>query len=153
MQLFAKRSLDLKTVVQFLKYMVGGTVYFWSGYLVFAICYSGLHWDWLPSKMLADVVGWTLNYLIQRYWAFADKNLDKNESRTIEKYGLVSLFNLGLDYLIIAGLKMVGVSPYVGFFISAGFFTVWNYFIYRFWVFMIKDKKKGAKNDRQRATD
>jgi len=142
---FAKRSITSvtrKDVVQFLMYMVGGSVYFWSGYVVFAFCYSGLHWDWLPAKMMADVIGWTLYYLIQRYWAFNRKALAHHEGQTISKFGLVSILNLGLDYLIIAGLKALGVSPYIGFFISSGFFTVWNFAWYRFWVFMGKATKE-----------
>jgi putative flippase GtrA len=138
-----KRSdfrLSRHNIVQFLEYMVGGTVYFWSGYVVFALCYSGFAWDWLPSKMAADVIGWTLNYLVQRYWAFNSKDLQKHEKRAATRYILVSIVNLGLDYVIIWGLKSIGVSPYIGFFISAGFFTFWNYFWYRFWVFFSKRK-------------
>jgi hypothetical protein len=41
---------------------------------------------------------------------------------------------------MIWGLKSIGISPYVGFFISAGFFTAWNYLWYRFWVFYSKRK-------------
>jgi len=122
-------------IVQFLEYLIGGTVYFWSGYAIFAIGYSGLGWNWLYAKMLADVVGWTLNYAIQRYWAFNSKTLKDREARTVGRFALLTLVNLALDYFIIWGLNKMGVSPYIGFFISAGFFTVWNYFWYRFWVF------------------
>lgn len=122
-------------LIQFLKSAVGGTAYFWSGYLIFALCYSGLGWDWWWAKMLGDVVGWTLNYLLQRFWAFNDPRLKKHEWRAVGKYGLLTIFNFALDYAIIAVLKAVGISPYLGFFISAGFFTVWNYLWYRWWVF------------------
>jgi putative flippase GtrA len=125
-------------IVQFLEYMVGGTVYFWSGYLVFALCYSGLHWNWVWAKIAADIIGWTLNYFVQRYWAFANKGLKNHEARTLRRYSFITVANLGLDYLIIWSLQQVGVSPYIGFFISAGFFTVWNYLWYRFWVFYNK---------------
>jgi putative flippase GtrA len=124
-----------KRLVQFGEYFVGGASYFWSGYAIFALCYSGLHWNWLPAKMLADVVGWTINYLIQRFWAFKNPALNHRERRTITRYGVITIVNLGLDYAIIWGLNHAGISPYIGFFISAGFFTVWNYGWYRFWVF------------------
>jgi putative flippase GtrA len=137
-----------RNIIQFLQYMVGGTVYFWSGYIVFAIGYSGLGWNWLWAKMAADVVGWTLNYAVQRYWAFSSKSLTHHEGRTVSKFGLVALANLGLDYLIIWGLKTIGISPYVGFFISAGFFTVWNYLWYRFWVFFTAtNTKQGSSSN------
>jgi putative flippase GtrA len=130
-----------RNVIQFVEFMVGGTVYFWSGYIVFAICYSGLQWEWLPAKLMADVIGWSLNYLIQRYWAFNNPGLKRHEARTAGRYALITIFNLALDYLIIWSLKEAGVSPYIGFFISAGFFTVWNYFWYRFWVFFSSKRK------------
>ncbi len=139
---FVKRSISRKDVIQFLEFMVGGGAYFWSGYLVFAICYSGFHWDWLPAKLAADVVGLSLNYLIQRFWAFRSKRLAHHEGRILGRYGLISLLNLTLDYLIIASLKELGISPYVGFFISAGFFTIWNFAWYRFWVFIGNAKKQ-----------
>jgi putative flippase GtrA len=142
-----KRSdfrLTRRTIIQFLEYMVGGGTYFWSGYAVFAVCYSGLGWSWFPAKMIADVVGWTANYLIQRYWAFNNPSLAKHEGVTAGKYVVLTIFNLGLDYVIIWGLNEMGVSPYIGFFISAGFFTIWNYLWYRFWVFYTRTTR-GAK--------
>lgn len=144
---FAKRSITRKDVVQFLIYMVGGSVYFWSGYIVFAFCYSGLHWDWLIAKLAADVIGWSLNYVIQRYWAFNKQSLAHHEGQTIGRFGLVSLLNLALDYAIIASLKAAGISPYIGFFISSAFFTVWNYAWYRFWVFMGKNNKEESHDE------
>ncbi len=136
--------LTRRNVVQFLRYSVGGSLYFVSGYAVFAVFYSGAGWDWLYAKLLADVVGWTLNYLVQRYWAFTNKNLEHHEAQTAGKFTLVTLLNLGLDYLIIWELKNIGISPYLGFFISAGFFTVWNYLWYRFWVFFRQGKNNNG---------
>lgn len=138
---FAKRSITRKDIIQYLKYSVGGSVYFVSGYIIFALLYSGAGWDWLPAKLVADGFGWTANYLIQRYWAFDSKGLQHHEGRTLGRFGLISVCNLALDYAIIAGLKTVGVSPYIGFFISSGFFTIWNYLWYRFWVFFVTNKK------------
>lgn len=145
MAAFVIRSITKQDVIQFLEYLVGGMVYFWSGYLVFAFCYTGLGMDWFPAKIAADLVGWTLNYLVQRYWAFNSPRLKTHEERTIGRYSLLTLGNLVLDYLIIASLKAVGITPYVGFFISAGFFTIWNYVWYRLWVFYRKQTIKGGE--------
>lgn len=120
---------------QFIKYVAGGGVYFWSGYAVFALCYSGFKWAWLPAKIAADIVGWSLNYLIQRYWAFASDRLKLSEMQHAGRYIFISMIGLILDYLIIAGLYELGISPYLGFFIAAGFFTVWNFLWYKKWVF------------------
>jgi putative flippase GtrA len=121
--------------IQFIEYLIGGGVYFWVGYGVFAICYSGLHWYWLWSKLLADVIGWTLGFFIQRYWAFRNPKLSKYTKAVTGRYIAITLSNFLIDYLIVGGLRIVGVTPYIGLFVSSGFFTVWNYLWYRFWVF------------------
>jgi putative flippase GtrA len=120
---------------RFAKYMAGGTLYFWVAYGVFAFCYSGLHWIWLWSKVLADAIGWSLNYVVQRYWAFADSGHHLSEMQHVGRYIFIESIGFILDYLIIWGLNHVGISPYLGFFISAGFFTIWSYLWYKYWVF------------------
>jgi putative flippase GtrA len=128
-------SVNKALIVQFAKYMAGGGLYFWSGYAVFAACYSGLKWSWLPAKIAADVIGWTLNYFVQRYWAFAGPQRRLSEIQHVGRYATIVVIGFILDYLIIAGLYAVGVTPYIGFFIAAGFFTVWNFLWYKYWVF------------------
>ena len=41
-----------------------------------------------------------------------------------------------MDYAIIWGLTFIGITPYIGFFISSGFFTVWSWLWYKHWVFI-----------------
>jgi putative flippase GtrA len=124
-----------KAAVQFGKYLAGGSVYFWSGYAIFALGYSVLHLWWLWAKLAADAVGWTLNYLAQRYWAFASDHPRLSEMQHVARYLVIESIGFILDYLIIAGLKALGVTPYIGFFVSAAFFTVWSYLWYKYWVF------------------
>lgn len=141
MQLFVKHSKFHVEATRFFRSYIGGVVYFWSGYAVFAILYSGLGWDWLYAKIVCDIIGVSLNYIVQRYWAFKDLAHGQAKHKTAGKFTLVSVVGILVDYLIIAGLKQLGVSPYLGFFISAGCMTVWNFGWYRFWVFI--HKKKG----------
>jgi putative flippase GtrA len=122
-------------IQQFAKYMAGGTLYFWVAYGIFAICYSGFHWGWLPAKILADVIGWSLNYFVQRYWAFNSDHLKLSEMQHASRYIFIESIGFILDYIIIWGLNALGITPYIGFFISAGFFTVWSYLWYKHWVF------------------
>lgn len=129
------RKRARKLTVQFLEYFVGGNVFFISGYAVFSVCYSGFHWRWWQAKLLADAIGWTLNYLVQRYWAFKKRSLYGHEGSNRLRYVSISLVDTLLDYVIVGGLVVVGVSPYGGMFVAAGFFTIWNYLWYRFWVF------------------
>jgi putative flippase GtrA len=128
-----------KEVSRFAKYWLGGGVYFWLGYGVFALCYSVFHWKWLPSKILADLIGWTTNYFIQRFWAFSDR-ISLTEMQHAGRYIFIESIGFVIDYLMICGLKSIGITPYIGFFISAGFFSVWSYLWYKYWVFPEKKK-------------
>jgi putative flippase GtrA len=138
-------ELTRQSLKQFGKYMAGGSLYFWVGYAVFAICYSGLGWGWLPAKILADAIGWSLNYIVQRYWAFNSDHLKLSEMQHVGRYLFIEAIGFVLDYAIIGGLKAIGVTPYVGFFISAGFFTVWSYLWYKYWVFPEKQTASPQK--------
>lgn len=129
------KLIERKTAVQFGKYWVGGNVYFISGYLVFALCYSVFHWYWLWAKIAADILGWSLNYFAQRYWAFNSDRLRLSEMQHVGRYLFIESIGFVLDYLIIGGLNYVGITPYIGFFISAGFFSIWSFLWYKYWVF------------------
>jgi putative flippase GtrA len=130
---------------QFGKYLVGGSLYFWVGYGVFALCYSGLHWAWLPSKIVCDVIGWSLNYFVQRFWAFKNQ-VHLSEMQHAGRYIAIESVGFAIDYALIGGLVHVGITPYIGFFISGIFFTFWSFLWYKYWVFPETGGKKSAKD-------
>lgn len=131
-RLSKKNRLEL---IRFAEYFVSGGAYFWTGYLVFFICDKGLGLSLWWAKLLANITGWVVNYLLQRYWVFNNKQLAKHQTQVTTRYIIITLVNFGLDYLIVSTLKSAGLTPYLGQFASSGFFTVWNYLWYRFWVF------------------
>lgn len=121
--------------IQLLQYIVGGGGFFWSGYAAFAIFDGILHLPLFVAKQLANLIGLTVNYLIQDKWAFDTKKTKKTEERRRGRYFIITIVNLLIDYLIIVGLKEAGITPYLGQFASAGFFTIWNFLWYKYWVF------------------
>lgn len=129
-------------VIQFIYYNLGGVAFFLSGYLVFVLLYGVLHWWWWVAKGIADLVGWGLNYLIQRYLAFNEESKAQSQRKLISKYVGFSLLNVLIDYALVAGLYALGVSPFLGLWISSIFFTIWKYLWYKFWVFKNKPAKK-----------
>lgn len=138
-----------RRIIQAVEYMVSGGAYFWSGYLAFFIFDKKLGWSLFGAKMGANLVGWTVNFILQRYWVFRNPHLRGQLGAVTGRYMVVTIVDFFLDYLIVAGLAAVGLTPYLGQFASAGFFTVWNYLWYRFWVFPEHHKAK-AKPRRRR---
>ncbi|MCW1908419.1 MAG: GtrA family protein [Candidatus Saccharibacteria bacterium] len=138
----AKSKPEIRRITE---YMISGGAYFWTGYLVFFLCDKGLGFSLWWAKLLANISGWTVNYLLQRYWVFKNPKLNQHQTEVTIRYAIITLVNFVLDYFIIYGLKMVGITPYIGQFISSGFFTVWNYLWYKFWVFPEKFAVKSPK--------
>lgn len=125
-----------KEVARVIEYLVTGGAWFWSGYLMFAFCYSILKIDIVPAKVFSYVFGLTVNWLLQRYWVFSDtKTTAPQEAAMNRRYIYLAVLNLVIDTAIVWFLAEVGITPYIGQFVSAGFFTVWNYVWYKWWVF------------------
>ncbi|HSX46979.1 MAG TPA: GtrA family protein [Patescibacteria group bacterium] len=133
-----KQRRELK---RFTEYLVSGGAYFWSGYLTFFIVDKGLKGSFFWAKSLSTLLGWTVNYLLQRYWVFKNPQLKKHQTQVTGRYIFITLVDFVLDYFLVLGLKTIGLTPYLGQFVSAGFFTVWNYLWYKYWVFPDKFAK------------
>lgn len=144
------RKRQTKLVVQFVEYLVSGGVYFWVGYglLLYLNGYflHNLHWGKHQSlwwaTIISNTIGWTANYLLQRFWVFRNKSLKKHATEVTSRYIIITLVDFVLNYFILLGLDNIGIPPKFGQFISSGFFTIWNYLWYRFWVF---PEKLGAR--------
>lgn len=134
----------MTSLERFSKYLVGGSVYFWLGYLVFALCYGGFGWHWFWAKVLADIIGWTAGYLVQRFWTFKDR-ISLSEMQHAGRYIFIETIGFILDYVLIWALRSAGITPYIGFFISAAFFTIWSFLWYKYWVFPETDGQKSSK--------
>lgn len=131
-------KLSKKQIVQFTQYFISGGAWFWSGYAMFALCYSVFHLGIVPSKIISYIFGLTVNFVLERFWVFDNKNARKELDKVSVRYVLLSGVNLGIDTLIVWSLSQAGISPYIGQFVSAGFFTVWNFLWYKLWVFAKK---------------
>lgn len=137
----AKKRLPKRTraeIIRIIQYSITGGAWFWSGYAMFALCYSLLGLDIVPAKIISYLFGLSINFALERLWVFTGRDAQKQLDKVTVRYVILSGVNLGIDTAIVWGLAQVGVSPYIGQFVSAGFFTIWNYLWYRLWVFARK---------------
>jgi putative flippase GtrA len=132
-----KKSIQ-REFARIIEYVVTGGAWFWSGYAMFALLYSGFKWSIVPAKIAAYIFGLIVNFILERFWVFGDRQPRREIEKVTARYIVLSVLNLGIDTSIVYGLSKVGVSPYIGQFVSAGFFTVWNYIWYKLWVFTKK---------------
>ncbi|HLB66342.1 MAG TPA: GtrA family protein [Candidatus Saccharimonadales bacterium] len=143
--MFGLKKRQQKLITQLVEYMISGGAYFWIGYGVFALCWSILGWNLWWAKLAANLIGWSVNFILQRYWVFRNPHLKGHMGEVTGRFIFITLVDFLLDYLIVYGLVQIGITPYIGQFASSGFFTVWNYFWYRFWVFPEKLATKKHK--------
>lgn len=108
------------------------------GSLSFVVDAGGLY-------LLRDVVGWpawiaaavsflasfAVNYTLQRAFAFGGV---APYGSSLAKYVVLVIANTIANSLIVAAFDAVGIW-FVGKVISTVAMTVWNYFLYRYWVF------------------
>ena len=162
--MFKQKANKKPLRVQIFQYLVSGGAFFWSGYLAFAIFDSVFHFPLFIAKQLANVIGISVNYVLEDQWVFqkhvSDKRRKKRrlkrpqdieiERRKTSRYILITVLNFLIDYLIVLGLKDVGISPYIGQFASAGFFTIWNFLWYKYFVFAHTHSQKKGKRTLKR---
>lgn len=130
-----------KLLLQFVEYLISGGAYFWVGYLILDYLYYKAHWSLWWATILSNVVGWTVNFVLQRFWVFNNQALKDHKTQVTGRYIFITLVDFVLNYFILYGLKAVGITPAIGQFISSAFFTVWNWFWYKLWVFPEHMKK------------
>ena len=122
-------------IIQFSLFNVGGVAFFVVGYAVFSLLYGLFHWNWLVAKIVGDTVGWVSNFSIQYFLAFREERQGQKGHVVAGKFTALSLVNLVIDYAIVAGLKWLGVSPFLGLIIASQFFTIWRWLWYKHWIF------------------
>lgn len=144
MTMFHLKNKDQREVKRITAYLVSGGAYFWAGYLMFFVLDKGLGWTLWWAKLFANITGWLVNYVLQRYWVFNNPKLAKHQTEVTSRYMTITLVNFLIDYLIVSVLKGAGLTPYLGQFVASGFFTVWNYLWYKHWVFPEKYPRRKA---------
>jgi putative flippase GtrA len=145
----AQQKRMKRLAIQFFEYMVTGGVWFWSGYIIIVTLdnYIGLFW----ANLLGNGVGITLNFLLERFWVFRTKKQAKL-GLIAKRYIIYTVLNAFiLNYFILEGLRRNGIEPEIGQFLASGFFTIWNYFWYKYWVFNAKVPHNAPRRTRHHA--
>ncbi|CAN5660818.1 hypothetical protein BH23PAT2_BH23PAT2_05820 [soil metagenome] len=143
--MFKLKKRQKKELRRISAYMVSGGAQFWSGYAAFAVLDIVFSMSFWPARVLSYGLGVVVNYYLERYWVFKSKRMSKKQiDLSARKYYSLMATNFALDMAIVGGLyEIFGVTAYIGQFVSAGYFTVWNYVLFKVWVFA---KKRRSPN-------
>lgn len=114
------------------RYLIIGGVSFVLDLGLLTVCYRYLHW----ALWLATGVGFWgsffCNYLLQHRFSFGSR---ASTVGSLVRYSVLLGFNTLATMAIVELAQHVGWGYVAGKLIAAAATTVWNYFVYREWVF------------------
>lgn len=122
-----------KTIYQIIKYLSSGALGMATDVGLFTLLTKRFLVPVLISNSIATISATTLNFIIQKAWAFKSK---EQVTKSFAKYISVWLFNycFTMFYLFLTVEKLGYDSTYMK--ISTYFFiTIWNYFLYKNYVY------------------
>lgn len=130
-----------KKMLEFLRYIVAGNVLFLSTYCMYFVLHGALGWSDGLAMAVGSVVGHIVFFAIDKTWVFVQGGSRRKTREELVRFvafmGASYFLNLG----IVLGLdKYLSISPYIGQFVAAGFFTAWNYVGLKYWVFRTSRK-------------
>ena len=86
---------------------------------------------WIATPV-AFVTSLVFNFLLQRIYTFKAKNKGHVSAA---KYGLLVVFNILATDAIVLLFAETGLTYAVGKVVSTALTMVWNFFIYKYWIF------------------
>ena len=86
---------------------------------------------WVATP-IAFIVSLVFNFLLQRMFTFRATN---KGSVSAVKYILLVILNITVSDLVVTGFDALGWSYIIGKTTATILTTVWNYFLYRHWIF------------------
>lgn len=123
-------------LIEFLKLQVAGNILFWVTYVAYALFDYGARIPYPVSFVMATIAGNIVFFLVDRHWIYNARNGRRKSSREVVRFIIFMAANFFINILIVHWLhQLLHISPYVGQFIAAAFFTVWTFFGLHFWVF------------------
>jgi putative flippase GtrA len=142
-----KKQLTLKTLIQFVKLQLAGNILFWGTYAGYYLFDSVLHWQNLVALVVASLIAHVAFFIVDSKWVFHEKRKTARNAIEARRFIIFMGLNFFINLGIIAGLDYYfGISPYIGQFVSAAFFTLWTFGGLKYWVFHrpLRAKKRRA---------
>ena len=151
-----KKSL-IETAIEFIKLQLAGNILFWGTYIGYFLLHEFAKWEYMPALVTASLIAHFLFFIVNKEWVFEDDTGRRKTGVEAVRFAIFMGLNFFINIGIISSLQYYfDITPYIGQFIAAFFFTIWSFVGLKYWVFrdvkhpalMIKTKVK--KNGRFR---
>lgn len=142
-----KRQFTLANLIQFIKLQLAGNILFWGTYIGFFLLHELALWSELAALATASIIAHILFFIADSEWVFDEKGQRHKTSGELVRFIIFMGINYFINLGIIAGLSYYfGITPYIGQFVAALFFTFWTFIGLKYWVFR---KPKAKRRNRK----
>jgi putative flippase GtrA len=117
-----------------LKFLTTGISAFLVEFSIFYILYYFGGFTIVLANILSFTSGLLISFYLNKSWVFTN---NENYRSQLLKYILLALFNLVLSTLLISAINYLA-SPVVSKLFTVSIIAVWNYFIYKHFIFSYK---------------
>ncbi len=118
---------------QFFLYLLTGsaaTIVDIGGY--FALLYFGA-W-YVAASVVSGVAGFICAFLFHKYFAFQVRHSIGNH---FVRYCILGAWNIfATNFILFATVEWVGIAPEIAKFVANGAVVLWNFFAYKFFVYV-----------------
>lgn len=132
-----KRLIEL--VTEFAKLQLAGNIPFWGTYLGFWFFDQVMHLPELAGLTIATVASNIVFFIVDDKWVFTSKRGSQTQRKShyeILKFVIFMSFTAFLSLMLTHGWSVyLGISPYIGQFLTGAVMTAWIFSGLRFWVF------------------
>jgi len=145
-----KNQLTIKNLIQFIKLQLAGNVLFWGTYIGFFVLYELVKMPEVAALATASIIAHAAFFIVDKKWVFHEGEGRRKTGVELTRFIIFMGVNYFINLGIITGLShFFGISPYIGQFIAAAFFTLWTFVGLKYWVFR-KPRRKAGKRENVR---
>lgn len=123
---------------QILRFGLSGAVTAAADYGSFTVLFA-LGVPLIIASATSLLIGFTVSFSLNKIWVFGadgDK-ASKQTSKQLWLYAGLFIFNVFITYLFIAWVQALGVSAYLGKLMIMVVITIWNFVIYKSFIFAL----------------
>lgn len=127
-----KDGLSIKSIQQFIRYLITGSLAFIVEYSFFYLL-DRLNFWYVYSNSIAMICGFLLSFFLNRNWSFKSK---RNTKKQFIMYGVLFLINIGISNgLMFVFVEKLYIQPVFSKLLAIGALVCWNFFIYKKLIF------------------
>jgi putative flippase GtrA len=146
-----RKALDLSW--EFVKLQIAGNIPFWGTYIINATLDKGFNTDKFQALLIGTILSNVLFFIVDDRWVFSRTRNKRKTGNEVLKFIVFMSFSALLTFNITWQLySTLGVSTYIGQFISAALSIIWTFVGLRFWVFAPARSVKRSRPRRKLAT-